>query len=175
MFEPSVAIDGNRVLYSAFYGGRPQVYLYDIPSGAVTQLTNDPADPQAAYGEQVQVQISGDWAAWQRGYNDQAIYLHSLATGETKQCHPQSNFTSWRLTGGRLAWTEGTPIHAGRLYLYDPATDSRRTIGSADGLLSFAMDDTRIAWVGGASWNEIYLYDLATGETKKIADTSQQG
>jgi hypothetical protein len=149
-FEPSVAIEGNRVVYSAFYDKRPQVYLYDIASGTVTQLTHDAADPQTAYGEQVQVQISGDLVAWQRGYNDQPIYLHNLATGATKQFQPHNNFTSWRLTGGRLAWAEGIEPHGAQLHLYDPAVGSPQTIASAHGLLGFTMDDKHIAWTGGA-------------------------
>ena len=172
-FQPSVAIDGDRVVYSAFYAGRPQVYLYDIAGGAVTQLSDDPPDPQKAYGEQIQVQISGDWVAWQRGYNTEDIVLHNLATRETRRFRPQQTVTSWRLTGGRLAWTEGTQLHGARLYLYDPTIGSTQTIAAAYGLTGFGMDDHHIAWVGGASWNEMWLYDLTTGQTRKVTDASQ--
>jgi hypothetical protein len=172
-FEPSVATDGGRVVYSAYYGGRPQVYLYDIASGTVTQVTNDPADSQAAYGEMIQVQISGDWVAWQRGNNTGAIFLHNLATGETRQFQPRETVTSWRLTGGRLAWVEGIGLQQAQLYLYDPAVGSPQTIASAHGLVGFAMDNKHLAWVGGANGNEMCLYDLATGKTKKVTDASQ--
>ena len=54
-------------------------------------------------------------------------------------------------------------------YLYDPAVGSAQTIDAAHGLLCFYIDNGHIAWAGGQGWNELYLYDLAGGETKKIA------
>ena len=121
-FEPSVAVDGERVVYSALYDKAPQVFLYDIPTGKVTQLTDN---PPVTYLEQVQVQISGDWVAWMKGYNTNDIYLRNLITGETKQFTPHQTVTSWRLVGNRLAWEEAAQLHDSQLYLYDPAKRSR--------------------------------------------------
>ncbi len=171
MFEPSVAVDGERVLYSALYDTAPQVFLYDIPTGKVTQLTDN---PPVTYLEQVQVQISGEWAAWMKGYNTGDIYLRNLITGETKQFTPHQTVTSWRVVGNRLAWEEARQLHDSQLYLYDPAVGSLQTIDAAYGLLCFDIDSQHIAWAGGPGLNEIYLYDLASAETKKVLQDSQQ-
>jgi hypothetical protein len=171
MFDPSVAVDGDRVVYSALYDKATQVYLYDIPSGEVTQLTDD---APAKYLEQLQVQVSGDWVAWMRGYPTNAIHLRNLVTGETKQFTPHPTVVSWRLVGNQLAWEEMEQLHEAELYLYDPAVGSVQTIDAAHGLLSFDMDDKHIAWGGGSGWNEYYLYNLANGETEKVAQDSQQ-
>ena len=170
-FDASVAVDGERVVYSALYDKMPQVYLYDIPSGEVTQLTDD---PPANYLEQLQVQISGDWVAWMRGYNTNDIYLHNLVTGESKRFTPRQTVVSWRLVGNRLAWQEMAQLHDAKLYLYDPAVGSVQTIDAAYGLLSFDIDSERLVWAGGPGGNEFYVYDLASGETEKVAQDSQQ-
>lgn len=171
MFDPSVAVDGERVIYSALYDKMPQVYLYDIASGEVTQLTDD---PPANHLEQVEVQISGDWVAWMRGYNTEDIHLCNLISGETKEFTPQHTVVSWRLVDNRLAWEEAAQLHDSQLYLYDPAVGSVQTIDAARGLLSFDMDNEHIAWAGGPDLNELYLYDLSSGETTKVTEDSQQ-
>lgn len=51
---------------------------------------------------------------------------------------------------------------------------SIQTIDAAHGLLSFDIDNTHIAWAGGPDLNELYLYDLASGETRKVTQDSQQ-
>ena len=170
-FDPSVAVDGERVIYSALYDKMPQVYLYDIASGEVTQLTDD---PPANYLEQVEVQISGDWVAWMRGYNTEDIHLCNLISGETKQFTPQQTIVSWRLVDDRLAWEEAAQLHDSQLYLYDPAVGSVQTIDAAHGLLSFDMDNEHIVWAGGPDLNELSLYDLSSGETTKVVQDSQQ-
>jgi hypothetical protein len=170
-FEASVALDGDRVVYSALFDKEPQVYLYEISSGRVTQLTDD---LPSSYLKQLPVQMSGDWVAWMRGYNKEDIHLLNLVTGETKEFNPRQTVVSWRLVGGRLAWQEMGQLHTAELYLYDPAVGSVQTIDAAYGLLSFDIDEEHIAWAGGPGWNEYYLYDLATGETEKIAQDSQQ-
>jgi hypothetical protein len=170
-FDASVAVDGERVVYSALYDKTPQVYLYDIPSGKVTQLTDD---SPANYLEQLPVQISGDWVAWMRGYNTNDIHLRNLATGESKRFTPHQTVVSWRLVGNRLAWQEMAQLHDAKLYLYDPAVGSVQTIDAAHGLLSFDIDSERLVWAGGPGWNELYVYDLASGETEKVAQDSQQ-
>jgi hypothetical protein len=81
---------------------------------------------------------------------------------------------SWRLVAGRLAWQEMEQLHDAQLYLYDPAVGSIQTIDAAHGLLCFDIDEEHIAWAGGGGWNEYYLYDLASGETEKVAEDSQQ-
>ena len=144
-FLPEVAVDGNRVLYTALYDKSPQLFLYDLPTGKVTQLTNN----QSISFGQMQPQISGDWAAWltENGRGD--IYLRNLVDGETKQFTPQNTVDPYRLVGDRLAWEEFAGPGTARLYLYDPAVGSVREIVAAKGLRSFDMDTTHLAWAGG--------------------------
>ena len=125
-FFPTWAVDGGRVIYSAFYGETPQVYLYDILSGQVAQLTDDGMGTETIDLEQVQVRISGDWGAWIRGYGygQGDINLCNLASGETRQFIPRAPVVAWRLIGDRLVWQEWQEEVASRasnLYLYDPS------------------------------------------------------
>lgn len=179
-FFPTWAVDGGRVIYSAFYGETPQVHLYDILSGQVTQLTNDGAGAETIDLEQVQVRISGDWAAWIRGYGygQGDINLRNLASGETRQFIPRAPVVAWRLIGDRLVWQEWqeevAESGASNLYLYDPVVGSAREVVAAYGLICFATDGERIAWAGGRDGTEIYVSDLAGGEVRKIADVSSK-
>ncbi|MGI5939677.1 MAG: hypothetical protein ACOX8V_03165 [Thermoleophilia bacterium] len=176
-FFPTWAVDGGRVIYSAFYGESPQVYLYDILSDQVTQLTDDGTDAETIELKQVQVRISGDWAAWIRGYGygQGDINLCNLASGETRQFTPRAPVASWRLIGDRLVWQEeAAEPGAGNLYLYDPAVDSTREIVAAHGLICFATDGERIAWAGGRDGTEIYVSDFAGGDVRKVANASSK-
>jgi len=170
-FEASVAVDGDRVVYSALYDKAPQVYLFDMAGGTVTQLTDD---APGSYLQQVGVQISGDWVAWMRGYSDGDIHLRNVVTGESKVFAPQQPIITWRLAGGRLAWQEARDIHDGDLYLYDPEVGSVETIAAAHGLLSFDLDADHLAWAGGAAWNEVYLHEFASGQNRKVIEDSEQ-
>ena len=154
-FVPEVAVDGSRVLYTALYDKSPQVYLYDIASGKVTQLTNN----QSPTFGQMEPQLSGDWAAWLTNSGQIDINLRNLANGLAKQFTPQSQVVAWRLVGNRLAWEEANGPGTGRLYLYDPAVGSVREITAAAGLACFGMDSEHLAWAGGADRTALYLYD----------------
>ncbi len=169
-FIPSVAADGDRVVYSALYDKAPQVYVYDIPSSRITQLTNNAPATYLPYT--LEVQISGDWVGWMSDGGDD-IHLRNLATGEARQFIPRQTVDPWRLIGNRLAWEEMRQLHDSKLYLYDPTVGSVQTIDAARGLLCFDIDDKRIAWAGGPRLNEVYLYDLASGQTRKVAEESQ--
>ena len=164
-------MDGDRVVYSALYDEAPQVYLYDIPSGEVTQLTDDAPGELSGAAAGTDIRRLG---GVDEGLQQDDIHLLNLMTGKTRQFTPQQTVVLWRLVGGRLAWEEMEQLHEAQLYLYDPAVGSVQTIDAARGLLSFDIDEEHIAWAGGPGWNEYYLYDLASGETDKVAEDSQQ-
>ena len=136
----------------------------------MTQLTDEPPVDNL---EQVQAQISGDRVAWMKGYNTGAIHLRNLITGETRQFTPRPTVVSWRLVRNRLAWQEMQLLRQTQLYLYDSAAGSVKTIEAAHGLLIFDMDENHIAWAGGPGWDEVYLYDLASGRSNMVAKDSQ--
>ena len=171
MFLPSFAADGDKVVYTAFYGDTPQVYLYDISTGATTRLSNDSVGVKVINLESPQVQMSGDWVAWERGAGHAQLTLYSLATGETKRFSSTQTVVAWYLKAGRLFWQEGDSPQGGTLYLYDPAVGSVKTIAAAAGSLLFNTDGRQIAWSKNA-WTELDLCDTATGQVQKIHTTS---
>ncbi len=167
VFSPEVAVDGDRVLYTALYDRTSQVYLYESSSGKVTPLTDD----QGTSFERPQV--SGRWAVWIGGGGRGDIYLRNLVSGATKRFSTQGYVESLRLVGDRLAWQENLPSGGGRLQLYDPARGAPQTIEDATGMHTFGMDRNHLVWVDGADPTQLYLHDLASGETTKLLEAAQ--
>lgn len=166
IFDPEVALDGDRVVYSARYEGQPQIYVYEISSGKVTQLTDDQG---TSFGRP---QVSGEWAVWLADGGHGDIYLHDFVSGATRQFPTQGYVESYRLVGDRLVWEE-SPRSGPRLWLYDPSLDSPQAIAAATGVRTYDMDARGLVWVGGADHTELFLYDLATKKTAKLLEAAQ--
>lgn len=167
IFTPEVAVDADRVLYTALYDRTPQVYLYEVASGKVTQLTDEQG---TSFGRPL---LEGRWAVWVAGEGRGHIHLRDLESGATQEFSPQGYVESLQLVGGRLAWQENLPSGGGRLLLYDPARDGAEAAEEASWTRIFAMDEGHLLWVDGADPTKLYLHDLLSGETTELLQASQ--
>lgn len=103
--EPSVS--RGRVAWSDARSGNYDVYVYDAASGAIRQVTTNPAG-------QFNARISGDYVVWEDTRNSTSpyfpsndVYLYDLATGVEVPVATGENHQGWpRIDGSRVLWTE---------------------------------------------------------------------
>ena len=84
-----VDIDGDRVVWNKAGGPegkpRPNVYLYDLSSGKLTQITDNDQSHQP--------QIHGDWMVWREGFDQVGpIVVYNLKTGELRRLAVQGDY-----------------------------------------------------------------------------------
>nr|WP_292728014.1 hypothetical protein [Methanoculleus sp.] len=96
---PDVSSDGNRVAWISVHDNRTAVYLYDVSTENVTQITGESANPDA-------VAVDGDhvvYSDWRNGNLD--LYVYDIRTGvETpvvQDPYPQSYP---EISAGRNVW-----------------------------------------------------------------------
>lgn len=102
---PSVS-DG-RIAWSDERSGNYDVYVYEVASGQIRQITTNPAG-------QFNARIAGDYVVWEDGRNSTSpffpsndIYLYDLATGAEIPVATGENHQGWpTVDGSRVLWTE---------------------------------------------------------------------
>ena len=155
------------MLYTALYDRTPQVYLYEVASGNMTQLTDEQGTSFA------RPLLDGRWAVWVAGEGRGPVYLRDLESGATQEFSPQGHVESIELVGGLLAWQENLPSGGGRLLLYDRARGGAQATEVASWIRTFAMDDSHLLWVDGAEPTKLLLYDILSGETTELLQAPQ--
>ena len=176
-------------------GFRPEVYLANVRTGDVRQLTDDGHQKYEAV-------VSGDIVAWidqERG--DEVVAL-DMSTGEerriansllhgpslTYKVNALGRRYGLRIAGNRLVWTEFRGDQDFDIYAYDLETDEQIAVAVAPGRQWLgANDGDRIVWSdsrGGAyrgtnpfgcphcpdTRSGIYLFDFTAGERLLVAD-----
>ena len=176
-------------------GFRPEVYLANVRTGDVRQLTDDGHQKYEAV-------VSGDIVAWidqERG--DEVVAL-DMSTGEerriansllhgpslTYKVNALGRRYGLRIAGNRLVWTEFRGDQDFDIYAYDLETDEQIAVAVAPGRQWLgANDGDRIVWSdsrGGAyrgtnpfgcphcpdTRSGIYLFDFTAGERLLVVD-----
>ncbi|MDO8283313.1 MAG: thrombospondin type 3 repeat-containing protein [Thermodesulfovibrionia bacterium] len=160
------AVSGNRVVWANSY---KEIYMYDISTGIKKLLSYIP------YG--VYPDIFGDTFVWvdpRNGNGD--IYKYDISTGIKTQITSGIKFTDPAISGDQIVFTDG--IHVS-LYKISLSTITQRSMAIP---LIFSVDISGniVTFEGRKNEpnanNDIYKYDLSTGEEVQITNNvSYQG
>lgn len=157
-------ISGQRVAYMV-YDGDYEIQTYNMQSGTATRITQNTSGDRYP-------RISGDRVAWESGDFSISLYDHTHGTNTLVDFGSTYNWNTWpTISGNHVAWTKqlGHNFSYNEVYLYDGATKRRLTFNNyQDG--SVSIDGNFLVWCGEGAG--IYLHDISTNLTAKIADVS---
>jgi len=177
--DPSFSPDGRRVVFHAERSGKRGLWLLDLPSGKVRQLTRL-GNPDEYHGD-ASWSLDGRTIAFARVAPDSAdgrwhsrIALVDVASGSVrviaieKTQKLEMRAPAWTPDGRQVAFVAASPanLRGGRLHVIDIA-GGRATPLSADSTpafgAAFAPDGKRIAVLArdSASRVQVYVQDLA--------------
>lgn len=165
------AIWEDRVVWSDWRSGNPQIYYYNTTSGEEKQIS---ANTTSAETPDIWENIIV-WQDWRDQNYD--IYMYNLLTGEeTQVTQDLSDQYHPCVSGNTIVWEDFRDGES-YIYSYDIATGQEKKCTE---FLSYefnlAVFDTIIVWDDWRNENyDIYMYDLATGiETQITDDPSDQ-
>ncbi len=123
---PDVSSDGSHVAWISILDNRTVVYLYDVTTENITQVTGESAEPDA-------VTVDGDhvvYSDWRNGNLD--LYVYDIRTGvETPVIEDPYHQSYPEISAGRIVWM-GNNTGQWEIYTADvPAGPSPGPIGPA--------------------------------------------
>lgn len=169
-----LAIDGKNVVWT---GGDPQtgrdiVFLYDIASGRLGQVTNGSGVP--GYPG-----VSQDFVVWIDGDELGDLYLYEIASGNTTQVTDDPYEQILPDAGGdTFVWADNE-TEGGDLDIAVASRNESRVmlLGDAgdDSYPDLSGDGNRIAWINAnENRTAVYLYDASTGNLTQVTGESAQ-
>lgn len=173
-----VAWAGRPASTTGFEGFDREIFLYDSSTGSTVQVThNDVEDgwPDTAGGTLVSVRAapSLDPAVPYEGLVG-AVGVYDLATKETATIELPGLMLGRPRTDGRRIVFSGGDGSGSSIFVNDLATGNPTPISAG---LSWAqnpqIEGDAVVWltpVGGSSLDALYLHDLASGRTERLAD-----
>lgn len=177
-----IAFESNADLVGENAGGSYQVFVYDLETSSLTQLSHGAADSFSPV-------IDGDLVAWishgdplgQNADGTSEVFVYDLATSHlTQVTHTTTGAAGGAaIDAGRVAFvSSGDVLGPGtggsyHLYLYDTAKASLSELApSVGGTQSPSIEGHRVAFKAGPPSDfEIYVYDLADQSLKQITNT----
>lgn len=163
--QTAPAIDGRRVVWQDERSGPADIYLADLDTGAIRNLTN-------SYQWEAIPDISGNYVVWLDGYMGMGIHGVDISTGTMFTVTVGHRDMSRPSIGGSIVvWADN---RAGdddwNIYGYDIARRQEFVIDQSPGRQHDPkIDGKYVVWWDYKEW--VYLYDLTTGKTKAIHDT----
>jgi Tol biopolymer transport system component len=167
--------NNGQVVWFCSDGNDFEIFLYDPAASSTTQLTNNSYDDKIA-----QINDKGQIAWSSYDGNDSEIYLYDIPTSSTTQItNNDYNDAAPEINNkGQIVWRFQDLASFNSTYgikLFDPATSSTKQIIGAvgDGHNCQALqinNNGQVAAVIQIVTQELYLYDIATSSTRKIAD-----
>lgn len=182
-FEPAWSPDGSKIAFTSTREGRPQVYLYDLDSGAESQLMSTAVDSLARQpawspdGARIYFVLRrfGLLQVWSMAPDGQDQQQVVRSGGGTNDFHPavapDGSYLLLSQTGSDLNALallmrfplDGSRITAERVVLSPPIRD-----------VGFSPNGQWIAYEGSDGSNQdIYLYNLETGRAQRWTTAPQ--
>jgi beta propeller repeat protein len=158
-------VDDQRVVWQDARFGPTDIWMADLDTGAVTNLTHTNT-------WEVQPDLDGDLVVWKDGYNQMGIHGIDLASGQVfTVTEGHADVSRPRLSGDMVVWADN---RAGQedwnIYGYDLVTRVEYTISDAPGRQQDPQIDGKyVVW-----WDDqehISLYDLETQQTTPLLTT----
>ena len=180
------SIYGNKIVWENLtegtYGFETDIYLYDISEDKKRKISNSAHARRPA--------IYGDKIVWddERIMGNSDIYLYDLSKEEEIRITDASSYQiSPKIYGNKIVWIDfrnGTGfIDNSDIYMYDISTGQEKRITQKScGCIDVAIYGDKIVWEReiwkekdeiwkpGYIDHDIYLYDLSTGQEKRITD-----
>ncbi|MCL4367910.1 MAG: S-layer homology domain-containing protein [Actinobacteria bacterium] len=144
----------------------PQLTVYDYRDGKTTTI---PGSVGAR-----EVEVTGDLVSWVAGDGDRAeVYVHDLATGETKRLTNDHVQQSQVATDGRWVVYVTRADGHDEVWADDVQSDEHRQVsepGATGTVEDLALNAGRAAWVehDGARYRLLFV-DLATNQHRELA------
>ena len=166
-------IDGGLVTWRE----QRQVFLYDASTGETIQITDN--DEGNRFPTVSQGRVA--WTSTDSG-NTRKVYLYDVTTGETEEIYSSPDFLSEvKISGDHLAWRQYMGADPGPIwdiFVHDVSTGETRRITGTDKYNNLhAVAEQGVAWTawgGTGSFDGVFFYDFATGETNLVVDGSEQ-
>ncbi len=158
-------VDEGRVVWQDHRFGPTDIFLADLSTGVITNLT------QSSSWE-VFPDLDGDLVVWKDGYNGVGIHGLNLSTGQIfTVTEGHSDISPPRLSENIVVWADD---RAGggdwNIYGYNLDTQTEFIISDELGRQQDPkIDGHYVVWWDYQEW--VYLYDLNTQETTTILDT----
>ena len=202
-FQPSLSDDGeliaftsNRDLTGANADGNLEVFLYSVPAGRFTQVTDTSgiagaSDAKLSGDGRRLAFINDDGVTAGQTSATRDLVLHDLTTRSTRVLAARINglaFTPGRAIsddGSRVVYAASTAHNSTQVFLYDGRNDLVRQLTALGSRASdvplnptISGDGSRVAFatrrsvIGGNSdaGVELYLYDIPTGAITRVTD-----
>jgi Tol biopolymer transport system component len=175
------AADGRRVVWVGDDAGHPELFLRDLSTGKITQLTQNSL--YSKYG----VRVSGDLVSWTEG-SGRTVDFYVLNLGNGKVTHLGSSDNSaasprWfprravPQTDGRYVVWERSAGGRWQVILYDSSNEKTRVLSSAGSDRDFdpKLGDGFVAFehysdVDGTTYSTVAVFDLAKGTTTQLSE-----
>ena len=168
----TTAVVGDRIAYVSDRDGDAEIYVQDLSTGRVEQITDNTSDDARPVWSPDGGHIA--YESWERGW---AIHVYDLGTGGVEQITDNASRDSgpvWSPDGGRIAYYSDRDGDQ-ELYIHDLDTGGVEQITDNGGSHSYrpvwSPDGGRIAYVSGSS--EVYVFDLGTGRVELINDPDE--
>jgi beta propeller repeat protein len=163
--------DGDHIVWLSTLDGDYDVYLYQISTGFVKNISNNTVMDRDPY-------IKGDYVVWRSEDNtNYELYLHRISTGNTTQItdyHSFENKTPPRIDGDYLVWAWGE--QGDDIWLQKLSTGAKTRLSQYRDSLAPEISGDYVVWHGNNSYYSgigVPLYQISTQTTSYL--TNSQG
>ncbi|MBW2981886.1 hypothetical protein KY343_03330 [Candidatus Woesearchaeota archaeon] len=164
-------ISGGKIVWVSKNTGIQDIYMYDISSGATTQITDEWAYQGNPYTD-------GNRIVWEdiRAGLQTDIYMYDISTGiETQITSTIKNEVKPSIDGNRIVWEYSELPY--EIYMYDISTGTTTQITATS---DYYEQDPEISGdlivyqkrsVDGQIW-DVYMYDISTGTERAVTSSA---
>jgi beta propeller repeat protein len=138
-FDGEADLDRGRVVFRARPNSSHDLYLHNLASGGLMQITNDSADQYCPA-------ISGDYLVWEENPSTgRAVFLYHIPNGELSPV--TDNVTDSDIEGDLVVWLRHLPGDTA-LYAYSISTGGMMRITPRGAHLTgeYALSDDYVVW-----------------------------
>ncbi|MGQ9910350.1 MAG: SdrD B-like domain-containing protein, partial [Candidatus Flexifilum sp.] len=173
--DPVWSPDSQRLVFESDSSGNWDLYILDVQTGVETQITRDPADDRnadwSAAGNSIVFESTRDGRS--------QIYVYDLRTGETRRLVETTGAATnpvYSSSGTMIAFTHVEPDGRTAIYVVQQDGSGLTRISEPApnaGAPEWYFDDTLITYQSDLDGDlDVYVYDFATGQTRKLTDNA---